>query len=184
MPELRVPEASLLDVEPPLDSVESYFTFAHEFTEEFYSAELLHYRNLAYPESATPDSFWREYIWCVYVSGFNSQVVARLYDSLLNVYGPWDSSRDYESCWRKVSNIVSHHRAAISMETHTEEEVGEDIGKVNIADVVITLNQTKEELHREIMRLFLAKNRNGKRYIEIPIQTAFERMAFYEPLKA
>ena len=81
-------------------------------------------------------------------------------------------------------SATQSQRIAISMETHTEEQVGEDIGKVNIADVVITLNQTKEELHQEIMRLFLAKNRNGRRYVEVPIQTAFERMAFYEPLRA
>ena len=80
-------------------------------------------------------------------------------------------------------SATQSRRAAISMETHTEEEVGEDIGKVNIADVVITLNQTKEELAKEMMRLFLAKNRNGRRYMEIPIQTAFDRMAFFDPLK-
>jgi replicative DNA helicase len=84
---------------------------------------------------------------------------------------------------RGVWSATQSRRAAISMETHTEEEVGDDIGKVNIADIVITLNQTREEVKNEMMRLFLAKNRNGRKYIEIPIETAFDRMCFYQPPK-
>jgi replicative DNA helicase len=72
-------------------------------------------------------------------------------------------------------------RAAISMELHTEEEVGEDIGKINTADVAITLNQTQEELHQNIMRGFLAKNRNGPKYRTVKFSTDFDRMCFYEP---
>lgn len=80
-----------------------------------------------------------------------------------------------------IWSATQANRAAISMETHTEEQMSEDIGKANIADVLITLNQTKEEVDDEIMRLFLAKNRNGPRYRTIKIKTALERMCFYEP---
>jgi hypothetical protein len=31
------------------------------------------------------------------------------------------------------------------------------------------------------MRLFLAKNRNGRKYIEVPIITDLDRMCFYVP---
>lgn len=72
-------------------------------------------------------------------------------------------------------------RAAISMELHTEEEVGEDIGKINTADVAITLNQTQDELHQHIMRAFIAKNRNGVKYRTVKFATDFERMCFYDP---
>lgn len=82
---------------------------------------------------------------------------------------------------RGVWSATQSQRAAISMETHTEEQVGDDIGKVNIADIVITLNQTREEVTNEMMRLFLAKNRNGRKYVEVPIETAFGRMCFYKP---
>jgi len=72
-------------------------------------------------------------------------------------------------------------RIAISMETHTEEQVGEDIGKMNIADIVVTINQTREEVMNNRIRLFLAKNRNGRKYMEIPIMGNLDRMAFYIP---
>ena len=80
-----------------------------------------------------------------------------------------------------IWSATQSQRIAISMETHTEEQVGEDIGKVNIADVVITINQTREEVMQNKMRLFLAKNRNGRKYIEVPIITDLDRMCFYVP---
>jgi replicative DNA helicase len=79
-------------------------------------------------------------------------------------------------------SATQSRRGAISMETHGEEEVGEDIGMINTSDVTITLNQTEEELAQEIMRLFLAKNRNGPKYRTAKIATKFERMCFYDPL--
>lgn len=78
-----------------------------------------------------------------------------------------------------IWTATQSQRIAISMATHTEEQVGEDIGKVNIADVVITLNQTREEYIQHVMRLFLAKNRNGPRYREVTINNDLERMCFY-----
>ena len=36
----------------------------------------------------------------------------------------------------------------------------------------------------EIMRLFIAKNRNGPRYREVEIKTAFKRMCFYDPFNS
>jgi len=81
-----------------------------------------------------------------------------------------------------IWTATQSQRAAISMETHTEENVAEDIGKINNADILITMNQTKEEVHQKIMRLFLAKNRNGPKYQTITIKMALERMCFFEPV--
>jgi replicative DNA helicase len=53
---------------------------------------------------------------------------------------------------------------------------------MNIADLVITINQTKEEIDDGIMRLYVAKNRNGPRYKTVKIQTSFDRMCFYQPI--
>ena len=81
-----------------------------------------------------------------------------------------------------IWTATQSNRAAISLETHTEEQVAEDIGKIAIADVVITINQTKDEVATGIMRLFLAKNRNGPKYLETRIQTELKRMCFYDPM--
>lgn len=80
-----------------------------------------------------------------------------------------------------IWSATQSNRSAISLETHTEEQVAEDYGKIGIADIIITINQTRKEVFDEIMRLFLAKNRNGPRYREIEIKTALKRMCFYDP---
>lgn len=82
-----------------------------------------------------------------------------------------------------IWTATQSRRSAISKETHDEEDAAEDIGKMNIADIVVTLNQTKAEATSGAMRLLLAKNRNGPRYVSVPIQGEFARMCFYEPEK-
>lgn len=79
-------------------------------------------------------------------------------------------------------SATQSRRGAISMEVHGEDEVGEDIGMINTSDVTITLNQTEEELHQDIMRAFLAKNRNGPKYRTVKFATKFDRMCFYDPI--
>jgi replicative DNA helicase len=81
-----------------------------------------------------------------------------------------------------IWTATQSQRAAISMDTHTEEQVGEDIGKINIADVVITINQTKEEVAIGQMRLFIGKNRNGPKYAEVKFISDLARMSFYDPM--
>lgn len=82
---------------------------------------------------------------------------------------------------RPVWSATQAQRAAISLETHTEEHVSEDIGKMNIADLVITINQTKEEVDTGVMRLFVAKNRNGAKYRTVEINTNLGIMCFFDP---
>jgi replicative DNA helicase len=79
-------------------------------------------------------------------------------------------------------SATQSRRAAISMEIHGEDEVGEDIGMINTSDVTITLNQTEDEFHQNIMRAFLAKNRNGPKYRTSKFATDFGRMCFYDPI--
>jgi replicative DNA helicase len=81
---------------------------------------------------------------------------------------------------RGIWTGTQSQRAAISMETHTEENVSEDIGKINNVDIAITMNQTKEEVRQKVMRLLLAKNRNGPKYETVTIKMALERMCFFE----
>lgn len=54
-------------------------------------------------------------------------------------------------------------RAAYTKEIITETDVAEDIGKVNTADVVLTLCQTREEALENRCRLYAAKVRDGER---------------------
>jgi len=81
---------------------------------------------------------------------------------------------------KPIWSATQAQRAAISMETHTEENVSEDIGKINTVDIAITMNQTRDEVRQKVMRLFLAKNRNGPKYLTVTIRMALERMCFLE----
>ncbi len=78
-----------------------------------------------------------------------------------------------------IWSATQSNRQAVSLETHTDEHIAEDYGKIRPADIGITLNQTKEEALDNIMRLFVMKNRNGPRYREVKIQNDFSRMCFY-----
>jgi replicative DNA helicase len=82
-------------------------------------------------------------------------------------------------CW----SATQSRRGAISKEIHDEEDVSEDIGKMNISDLVITINQTKEQYGDGIMKLLVAKNRNGPRWETVEIVTSLSRMCFFNPPK-
>ena len=82
-------------------------------------------------------------------------------------------------CW----SATQARRSAISKEVHDEEDVSEDIGKMNISDLVITINQTKEQYGNGIMKLLVAKNRNGPRWESVEIVTSLARMCFFNPPK-
>jgi len=64
------------------------------------------------------------------------------------------------------------NRGSYSKETIDLQDIAEDIGKVNTADIVLTLSQTKEEYTNNRCRLHLAKVRDGRRIVE-PIYAKF-----------
>lgn len=78
-------------------------------------------------------------------------------------------------------SATQSRRAAYAKETHDEEDTSEDIGKAMHTDLLVTINQTPKEAKEGIMRLLLAKNRNGPRGVMVQIQTDLERMCFYDP---
>jgi hypothetical protein len=53
------------------------------------------------------------------------------------------------------------NRAALSKEIVTMQDISEDIGKANIADVIVALCQTRDEKKLDLCRLFMAKVRDG-----------------------
>lgn len=58
------------------------------------------------------------------------------------------------------------NRASYSKEVIDLQDIAEDIGKVNTADIIITLSQTKDEYSNNRCRLYTAKIRDGKRIVE------------------
>lgn len=101
---------------PPLNKgVDAYYRTAADFAERHYPDILSRYRNLR-PEDIGPADFFAEYLWCVYVSGFNSKVVDRKYASLLAAYGPWDHrhggevAEEVEDLWPEVKRVIGNRQ--------------------------------------------------------------------------
>lgn len=83
-----------------------------------------------------------------------------------------------------IWTATQSRRAAVAKETHGEDDVAEDWGKMFTADIVITINQTTEEASLNQVRLYIAKNRNGPRAITVrDIDIDFAKMVFYKPPK-
>ena len=80
-------------------------------------------------------------------------------------------------------SATQSRRAAYSKDMHDEEDTSEDIGKAMHTDVLITINQNKSQAKEGVMKLLLAKNRNGPRGVHTTIQSDLERMCFYDPTK-
>jgi replicative DNA helicase len=85
-----------------------------------------------------------------------------------------------------IWTATQSRRAAASKDVHDEEDVAEDWGKMHATDIVITLNQSKEQMLRSEkgvhqMLLLVAKNRNGPRHAEVIIQGNFAYMCFFLP---
>lgn len=70
---------------PSLETVEAYFRDARKFVNQYYPDVYNHYKHL-YPSIVTSDFFLREYVWCVYTSGFNSHIVAKHFENIYPVY--------------------------------------------------------------------------------------------------
>jgi hypothetical protein len=69
------------------DNYLDYFSKAKEFVLDNYSDEYNRIANTKF-DDITPEFFFREYIWCVYTSGFNSKIVSRLFPALQKALGP------------------------------------------------------------------------------------------------
>lgn len=92
--------------------VEAYWRGALEFAERHYPDVLERYRTLR-PEHVGPEEFFSEYVWCVYVSGFNSKVVDKKIGALLAAFGSWRCHIDdvwEPHIWSMVGRIVANRR--------------------------------------------------------------------------
>lgn len=70
------------------------------------------------------------------------------------------------------SNRSGHEKDTVDL-----TETGESFEKVQIADVVLSINETKEEHDRSKSRLYIAKNRDDRKWVEV--QLTFERDSMY-----
>lgn len=115
----------------------------------------------------------RDFIFRLQDSGFDPGVIIVDYPDLLRSAKHYKDKRFelqdiYENlrgmavelekpCWGATqSNRASYNKRIISM-----EDIAEDIGKVNISDVILAICQTKEEEERKLARLYIAKMRDG-----------------------
>jgi hypothetical protein len=96
-----------------------YVRRAVEFTSVSYPEQLEKYRKIRYID-LKPIGFFHEYVWCVYVSGFNATVISRKWDDLTRVFcgdggsllfdapnASWDEMRPIFANTRKFSAVVS-----------------------------------------------------------------------------
>lgn len=64
-----------------------YFKRAHKFAYDNYSETITRIQNTQF-DNISLNFFYREYIWCVYTSGFNAKIVSKIYDNLIEIYQP------------------------------------------------------------------------------------------------
>jgi len=102
-----------------------------------------------------------------------------------------------------IWSATQSRRAAVAKDVHGEDDVAEDWGKMQIADIVITINQNSSEAINcdrtypitdengnvidevsyfgAYIRLLVAKNRNGPRWRTVGLGVDFNRMCFFVP---
>jgi len=75
------------------------------------------------------------------------------------------------------------NRSGMVAETPDEAGIAGYVGKLYNADMVLMMAQTKDEREDELMRLFIAKNRNGPYGRTVSLETNYSYMTFYHDTK-
>ncbi len=71
-------------------------------------------------------------------------------------------------------------RKSLSKVTITMEDVADSFEKCRVADIILALCQTKEEYKEDKMRIFVAKNREGRKGMSIEFEADLERSLMRE----
>jgi len=100
-----------------------------------------------------------------------------LYQTGKNVYSNWRE-------WMQDENIPGYtgmqsNRAASDNEFADQQHSGGSISKPQYADVVVSLNQSKDKEKQGRLTLFIVKNRNGQKHISIPVTPDFARQRIW-----
>lgn len=79
----------------------------------------------------------------------------------------------------RVWTATQLNRSGMGMETPDETSIAGAVSKLFTADVSLFMAQTKEEREDAIMRILVAKNRNGPAGRTIQLDTDYSHMTFY-----
>jgi len=71
-------------------------------------------------------------------------------------------------------------RVSLSKETVTIADISESFGKAMVADVIIALCSTRDEMEKSCGRFFIDKNRDNRGHVIIPYEYDFDTAAFRE----
>ena len=114
------------------------------------------------------------------------------YLDLMNTYTKFNELRfklsqianDLKSIAQTTNTVVltatQLNREAVRKTTSDEANVSEAYGKIHVADAFITLNSTKIERKRNLIRLYIAKNRVGESGKEYLFKIDFSIMKFVD----
>lgn len=79
-----------------------------------------------------------------------------------------------------IFTATQANRVGNVSETIDVDNVADSMQKVFIADIMIAICRTNDEINNDRARLFTMKNRNGRQKVTIPIQNDYARMMFYK----
>jgi replicative DNA helicase len=123
--------------------------------------------------------------------GFSPDVLILDYINLLGRTGDSDNSyRQLGDVYIDLRSLIQEfnlwgitagqsNRGGFNTDLITMKDIGESFEGAMHSDVIITLNQNQENKTNNIVRLYLAKNRNELANRVIPITIDFERALFY-----
>jgi len=146
-----------------------------------------------YPSGQATVNTIRQHLTSLRNVGFNTDVVVVDYGDLLKPQTNYnDEYADLGSIFRDLRGLGSElkvpvftatqvNRPGMSQEIVDIDSVSDSFRKVQIADIVVALCASPEELRNGIMRLYVAKNRNGPAKRMVTIRTDYSRMVFYDP---
>ncbi|MCF6205322.1 MAG: hypothetical protein L3J47_00315 [Sulfurovum sp.] len=147
----------------------------------------------SYPPGQATVGTIRSHMTMLINEGFNPDLILVDYMDLLKPLRAYDS--EYAELGRtavdlaglgvefavRLHTATQVNRAGANSDVVGLDHVADSYKKLFIADLVISICRTKEEKNENLARLFIAKSRLGPANIEIPIATAYHRMAFYDP---
>lgn len=148
-----------------------------------------------FPAGTTTVQGIKSHIQMLHNHGFNPDLVIVDYGDLLKATTHYkDEYSDLGIIFRDLHGLAGElrvplwtasqaNRAGLNAEIVDLEHIGDSIRKVQIADLVIGMCRTQEEYELGIMRLFVAKNKNGPEKVIVKIHNDFSRMCFYDPVK-
>lgn len=147
-----------------------------------------------YPSGLATVGTLRQHLQALRHTGFIPDLIVVDYVDLLKPTASYDNEyAEQGSIIRDLRGLAGElkvpiwsatqvNRPGMSSEVVDVEHIADSFRKAQIADVIIAICASREELEMDVLRLFLAKNRNGPSKHTVKIRSAYNRMCFYDPL--